>query len=933
MLRTTLANLRAHWSRLVAVGVAVMLAVAFVSATLMLSASFQATLRSAFAADLAGADVVATLSNDSGADDAAGSDAGSADTGSAGADGTAATATFTAAQADRVRALPEIDEAALVRTATLPARIGDQTEYLQAAMDLPAGLRAHPLTDGAWAASADELTMDAAAANRLGLAIGDTVTVTTPTLPATSGADATDGSADADDVSDAPAGGSPAAPGAMTSGGTAFTIVGLTEANTSPLAAQLPGVTLTEAGLARAVGADAASLDSLAPAGTIIASTASGVTETDAVQSVGDVLGAQATVRGVDQYVTDQVKTLTGDTDALTGMLLVFAVIALLVAVLVIANTFSVIVAQRTRELALLRCLGASRGQVRRSVLLEAVVMSVVASAAGVGLAAALMSGVVALSRSGDTGLLDQLAVPPSAVITGMLAGVLVTVLAAWRPAMAATRVAPLAALRPAEDAGVRSRGGRVRLGVGVALLALGVVLQLWGLRVARADVGLDSAQAALANGLTLGVTGSVLVIVGVLVLAVFIVPPLVRAIGALVAWTGVPARMAVLNATRDPRRTAATASALLIGVTLVTTVFTGASVARATLTDAIQTARPFDIVVSLDATSRADSAGAADDATGSDDAWTAGQLDRIADLDGVTDAEAVRGILPDAQMYADPAVPEDGTLTQLEAIDPAAWARASDGRMPETADGQVSVVEGTVDGDSVTVAASADATDAAMVALPVHTVKRSAFAALTTPATLAEVAEQLDRPIVTTQLIVRLTPDLDQGQVQQVVGQIAEGLGDSVVSPVQLEKQAYQQVIDVLLSIVTGLLAVAVVIAVLGVTNTLSLSVIERTRENALLRALGLTRGQLRGMLGVESVLVAVVATVLAIAIGTGCGLLGSAILFGQTLGGTAVSWTLPWGTYALFLAIAVVVGLAASLLPARRAARLSPVAGLQTE
>lgn len=213
------------------------------------------------------------------------------------------------------------------------------------------------------------------------------------------------------------------------------------------------------------------------------------------------------------------------------------------------------------------------------------------------------------------------------------------------------------------------------------------------------------------------------------------------------------------------------------------------------------------------------------------------------------------------------------------------------------------------------------------------HTVKRSAFAALTTPATLAEVAEQLDRPIVTTQLIVRLTPDLDQGQVQQVVGQIAEGLGDSVVSPVQLEKQAYQQVIDVLLSIVTGLLAVAVVIAVLGVTNTLSLSVIERTRENALLRALGLTRGQLRGMLGVESVLVAVVATVLAIAIGTGCGLLGSAILFGQTLGGTAVSWTLPWGTYALFLAIAVVVGLAASLLPARRAARLSPVAGLQTE
>ena len=189
----------------------------------------------------------------------------------------------------------------------------------------------------------------------------------------------------------------------------------------------------------------------------------------------------QATVNTAAEETTALVAGFTGGTDQLTIVLLAFAAVALLVAGLVVSNTFSVLIAQRTRELALLRCIGADRGQIRRSVLVEALLVGLLSSVIGILLATGLMAAVIGwLQRRPETEF-ATLAVPPSAVVVSLLAGVLLTVLAALAPARAATAVAPLAALRPNVEATVRNRRGRVRLGLGLVLAAAGGALLVAG--------------------------------------------------------------------------------------------------------------------------------------------------------------------------------------------------------------------------------------------------------------------------------------------------------------------------------------------------------------------------------------------------------------------------------------------------------------------
>ena len=282
------------------------------------------------------------------------------------------------------------------------------------------------------------------------------------------------------------------------------------------------------------------------------------------------------------EHAADQ---LTGNSVALATVLLVFATVAVLVAGLVIANTFAVLLAQRTRELALLRCVGATARQVRRSVLGEALLTGLAASALGVAAGIGLAAGVSALAGSTDSPIpLAGVTVPFSAVLVGLAVGTTVTFLAALAPARAATRVAPLAALRPVDPAPLRSRPGVLRLVLGLLLLLPGIALLAAG--VVRSDV-------------LVALPGGVLSFLGVVLLAQRAVPPVVAAAGRLAGrFGGVPARLAAGNATRNPRRTAATATALLIGVTLTTAMVVGAASTRATATAGLAAEFPTDVVV-----------------------------------------------------------------------------------------------------------------------------------------------------------------------------------------------------------------------------------------------------------------------------------------------------------------------------------------------
>lgn len=589
-------------------------------------------------------------------------------------------------------------------------------------------------------------------------------------------------------------------------------------------------------------------------------------------------------VRTADEQTQATVAAFTGGDDVLTTVLLAFGAVSLLVCALVVSNTFSVLVAQRTRELALLRCIGATRSQIRRSVMVEAALVGFVASVAGVAGAVALVGATVAYLKGIPESEFATLAVSPLAIGVGVAVGVLMTVLAALVPARAATSVAPLAALRPADDVLAGTKRGRVRLSIGLALLAGGALLL--GTGAAAAD-------------LLLAVPGGMLSFVGVLMCSTLFIPPLVRTVGSLAAPLGVPGKLAAVNAIRNPQRTSATSSALLIGVTLVAMMMTGASSARASLEDVLAREYPVDISI------------------------TGGLLD-----DPAADAaRSVDGVVNVVQVPVAGAIELNGRTAPVFALDPADAGKVLQDRDLDLLPNTILMPKGTMD-RTVTVRGAGSDVELEVVV---------AGSLLLRPVISAQTAEPLGGAPATAEedlgslgeFWLSVEDRLSASELMDLRTELAEAVGvdESAIFGAAIERAAFEQVIDVLLSVVTGLLAVAIVIALVGVANTLSLSVLERTRESSLLRALGLTRGQLRGMLALEALLITGVAATFGCVLGTLYGWLGAVTVLGRF---TNVAPSLPWTQLAAVLAVALVAGLLASILPARRAARLSPVAGL---
>ncbi|WKN48809.1 ABC transporter permease [Nocardioides sp. Arc9.136] len=589
--------------------------------------------------------------------------------------------------------------------------------------------------------------------------------------------------------------------------------------------------------------------------------------------------GTSATVQPTDEFVQERQAEITQEVDVIAIVLLVFAAIALFVSVLVIANTFSILFAQRQRDLALLRCVGATRRQLLRSVRLEAAALGVLSAGLGLVVGTLLGRALVAVARGRlPDGTMGEATVSPQWYAGAFAVGLLVTVVAAWLPTRAVVRVSPLTALRPDTGVDLRTGAGRFRTAAGVVAVVAGAALLL--VAIAGHSVGVM-------------VAGGTLAFTGVLVLGPLVVPALVRLAGA--PLRGTTARLATGNAVRNPRRTAATTASLLVGVTLTTAVLTGLASSRSAVADDMDTSHPVDLTL-----------------TSPTDPLAGTLLPDVRATLGVREAVALEGVVAEVEGVGRLPVVDPGPAAGVIRDDTVTRPRAGVITLP------YDVLPG---GD---VPRRVDVTvDGRTERLRVSTGSGWGEAGLVSSATLASLGgDPLPRAVW-----ARADDGADVEDLTGDLGALATNAGADLFDG--LAERAWVELqLDVLTGAVVALLGIAVAIALIGIGNTLGLSVLERARENALLRALGLTRRQLRRMLAAEAVLLSVVATVLGTVIGVVFAWVAVRTMVDVAVDDAAV--VLPWGQLLVVVLVAAAAGLLAGVLPSRRAARVAPAAGL---
>lgn len=636
------------------------------------------------------------------------------------------------------------------------------------------------------------------------------------------------------------------------------------------------------------------------------------VATVNASLSEAGVKPTTVTVRSADaerDWLTSQSLRGMGQ---LTGMMSAFAAIAIAVAAIVIVNTFTILVTQRTRALALARCVGATRAQVRRSVLVEALFTGLIGSLLGLAAGAGLAQLLVTLGgRSANIPMVAVITVTPVSLVLPIGIGTLVTVLAALPPARRATRVPPVAALSPLPAVEGRT-ASRLRLMVGGALVALGA---------ASLILGSVAAERLAGSALLWGVAGGLVSFIGVLVLTVALIPQLSLWLGRLVGRVGgVPAELATENTQRNPHRAAATASALLVGVTLIVTMAVGAATAQASGNKAIDQQFPTDAVVTSDS-------GAVSD----------GLLTAVAGAGGVERAGLITSgkatMVPGGSASSGSASSASGSGQQVEVqgYSQQALAAIRDTSRFAGLDDRHAVVEvpGLRNGEVVTLVNGQHRVQLTAVVSAEGSGRGS-----DAPSTVAITKGTMERLLPAaqgSQILVRYAQSADSAQVTSAITRaISTTPGASVIAVAETREQI-QQVVTIMLGLVVGLLAISVLIALVGVGNTLGLSVVERTREIGLLRALGLTRRQVRAMFGQEAVLESLAAAILGVLLGGGYGIGGSYALLGGL--GMDVVVSVPWAQLGAAAVIAIAAGWLASVIPGRHAARISPATALAGE
>jgi putative ABC transport system permease protein len=628
-----------------------------------------------------------------------------------------------------------------------------------------------------------------------------------------------------------------------------------------------------------------------------------GVSDEALVQWLKQVLPPNTEV----QTAAQQARSDAEDTDEfisfLQTFLLVFAGVALFVGSFVIANSLSITIAQRTREFATMRTIGASRRQVLTSIIVESLVVGVIASVIGLflglGLAKLLFWLFDAVGFTlPNTGLLFE----TRTIVVALLVGVLVTLLASLRPAIRATRVPPIAAVR--EGATLpESRFARFRTLGAVVLGVLGFAALIFGLF----GSGLSTTQILLFMGV-----GALLVFFGVALFASKLVPAMATALGWPAARVGgASGQLARGNAKRNPQRTASTAAALMIGLALVTLVALLGQGIRSTFTDAVDKIFTADYAITaqnnfspipLDAAQAAETA------------------------PGVEEVASVR--TGEALVYGDPTfvtavTPNSGDAINLD------WKDGSQAVFSELGTNGAFVDDGFADDHNLTVGSPISITtptgkklDLSLKGIFDPPAGGSPFGQVTFSS--ATFDANYDQP----QNLYSFVET--QGGVTAANTQALDNaLADFPNAKAQTRQEFKDNQISFLnniLNILYVLLALSVVVSLFGIVNTLVLTVFERTRELGMLRAIGMTRRQVRRMIRYESVITALIGAVLGIILGIVlAGLLVWRVDF--------IDFAVPVGQLIVFAIAAVIVGIIAAIFPARRAARLNPLQALQYE
>lgn len=835
MFRIASRNLRAHARRFVSTVVAVTVGVAFLAGVLVQVATFQKSFDDMFAIGTAGTDAVVR-----------GESAIQLDFGDT------ARARIPAATVDRVAAVPGVQEAVGSRSG-LAQIIGADGEVLGGGGPPQLGeqwipvaeLNPYRIVDGRVPRQVDEVVIDRASSRDGDLQVGDTTTILTPEpVKAEIVGVASYGSADS--------------PGPVTT------------------------ALFSEAGAQKYLGSPG-EIDR------IVVAAEPGVSQAAIVERLASALpdGAEA-VTGAQ--VTDEAQQVGRDLAGfIRPALLSFAVIALVVGAFSIHNTFAIVVAQRTRDSALLRAIGASRPQVIGSTLVEALVVGSVG--AGLGLLGGLgvATGLGALMATfGASAPVDGLVIEPATVAIALAVGIGITLLAALAPAWRGAKVRPVAALRDvAVDGG---RVGLVRAIGGLVLLAGGLAL------------GLEAAASSGEGATNQAGIGAGLVLLAVIVLGPVVAGPIARVLGAPLRWLrGVTGVMARRNAVRNPRRTAGTATALVIGVAVVALFTVVAASIRASIDEAVDQQVAGDLVV------RPASFG-----IGGVDP---GLVETIGRLPETGDAVAI-GMAP---------MRVEGSDRFVSVADPAGLDRVIDlgvvdGSVSALGDGEIAVSEGYAEdrglgrGDALDVRHVDGTTERLPIGLLYRNETLVDDLVVPSPVVRGHVPE------VGAQLAVMTAAD---GVTVAELERAVEGVTERYPSLSVQDREEYAETVgrsvDQMLVLVYALLALSIGIALMGIANTLSLSTLERIREIGLLRAVGQSRRQVRSMVRWEAVVVAALGTLVGMAVGV-----WSAWVVLRAAASSEIDVVaIPIPTLAVVLLVGAAAGILASARPARRAAR----------
>ncbi|MFD9909922.1 ABC transporter permease [Streptomyces sp. NPDC059063] len=636
---------------------------------------------------------------------------------------------------------------------------------------------------------------------------------------------------------------------------------------------------------------------------------ASGVSDTQLKKNVATTLGAGAAdykIKTQKESADDNRKSVGSFLDVMKYAMLGFAGIAFLVGIFLIINTFSMLVAQRTREIGLMRAIGSSRKQINRSVLVEALLLGVVGSVLGVGAGIGLAVGLMKLmSGMGMELSTKDLTIAWTTPAVGLLLGILVTVLAAYLPARRAGKVSPMAALR---ETGMPSdaKSSAVRAVIGLVLTAAGVFALY---TAGQADKAKD-------GSLFLGL-GVVATLIGFVVIGPVLASFVVRVISAvLLRMFGPIGRMAERNALRNPRRTGATGAALMIGLALVACLSVVGSSMVASATDELDKSVGADFIVS----GKRSVTHEVED-----------RMRKTANVDHIT-----RYKFPDADITT-----PDGKVTEKSVS--AADATYVKDMHRKTLSGKLSAAFGK---DAISVGEKFAKKHSLKVGDDLKVDFEDGRAATLKIAAITSDDTALDKGAMFLNIstVERYVPAAKMPLSEMVFAQAVSGKTDEAYKALKATldydpsykvqnqadfKEDLKNQVGQMLNMVYGLLGLAIIVAILGVVNTLALSVVERTREIGLMRAIGLSRRQLRRMIRMESVVIALFGALLGLGLGMGWGATAQKLL---ALEGLKVL-EIPWPTIIAVFIGSAFVGLFAALVPAFRAGRMNVLNAIATD